>query len=120
MADTTGPISTLPGDHHDVPDGTMCDEHPDRPATHRVQGETDSFGCELNDMCDECYAEYREDMRSWDTSGECDWCKNHAPKLFDRRDYEEGMRGRVYQVCQSCIDRENKRLDAEMDYEDYD
>ena len=52
MADVTGRISTLPGSGHKVPDGTMCDNHPDRLATHRVQGETDSFGSEMNDMCD--------------------------------------------------------------------
>ena len=47
MADVTGPISSLPGSGHSVPDGAMCDEHPDRPAVARVQGETDSFGCEM-------------------------------------------------------------------------
>ena len=50
MAEVTGPISTLPGARHALPAGTMCDEHPDRPAVARVQGETDSFGCELNDL----------------------------------------------------------------------
>jgi hypothetical protein len=52
MADVTGPISTLPGSsHHDVPDGMMCDDHPDRPAVTRLQGETDSFGSEMHDLC---------------------------------------------------------------------
>jgi len=36
----------------------MCDDHQDRPATHRIQGETDSFGCEYIDWCDECYTNY--------------------------------------------------------------
>lgn len=36
----------------------MCDDHPDRPATHRVQGETDSFGCEYIDWCQECHDKY--------------------------------------------------------------
>lgn len=27
MADVTGPISTLPGTSHAVPDGMMCDDH---------------------------------------------------------------------------------------------
>lgn len=30
MGDVTGPISTLPGRRHELPEGTMCDVHPDR------------------------------------------------------------------------------------------
>jgi hypothetical protein len=112
MADVTGPISTLPGTEHKVPEGTMCDDHPDRPATHRVQGETDSFGSEMADMCDECYAKYREEVKNADTSGACEWCKNHADKLRLRRDYKEGLYGRVYQVCDECIKKENERVAA--------
>src|SRR3954463_12051043 len=66
MADVTGPISTLPGTGHHLPDGTMCDQHPDRPAVARIQGETDSFGCEMNDLCQECIAADRE----WEKSDE--------------------------------------------------
>ena len=40
MADVTGPISTLSGAHHPVPNGQMCDDHEDRPAIARIQGET--------------------------------------------------------------------------------
>lgn len=115
MAEVTGPISTLPGAGHDFPDGTMCDEHPDRPAVTRIQGETDSFGSELHDMCAECLAAYREETRNADTSGECEWCKKHAPKLRNRRDYEEGMYGRVYQVCDECIRQQETRLQQELD-----
>jgi hypothetical protein len=114
MAEVTGPISTLPGAGHDVPDGTVCDIHPDRPAVARIQGETDSFGSELNDMCEECLAEYREAIRNEDTSGTCDWCNQHAPKLRPRRDFEEGMCGRVYDVCDDCIKRENDDLEKEL------
>ncbi len=119
MADVTGPISSLPGSGHDVPTGMMCDEHSNRPATHRVQGETDSMGCEMHDMCDECFAEYRAEIKTEDTSGKCDWCKNHAPALRSRRDYEEGSCGPVYLVCNPCIAAENKRLEEELsDYWD--
>lgn len=117
MADTTGPISTLPGARHSVPSGTMCDEHPDRPATTCVQGETDSFGCELNDMCDECYAEYRKQMAETAAEraiGTCDWCNQPATDLRPRRDFEEGSSGRVYDVCGACVKRENDRLQAEL------
>ena len=44
MADVTGPISTLPGSRHRVPDGQSCDTHSDRFAVYRIQGETDSTG----------------------------------------------------------------------------
>ncbi len=115
MADVTGPISSLPGSGHAVPDGTVCDDHADRPATHRVQGETDSMGCEMIDMCDECFTKYREEVRTEDTSGICDWCGRHAEKRRPRRDYEEGMSGRVYDVCTPCIDRVNEEAARELD-----
>lgn len=121
MADVTGPISTLSGSSHAVPKGTMCDEHPGLVAAHRIQGETDSMGCEMIDMCEFCYQEHLNHVKNADTSGTCDWCKEHKPKLRDRRDYEEGMCGRVYQVCDSCVAEENARLDEELDdYDDYD
>ena len=116
MADVTGPISTLPGAFHAVPDGMMCDMHPDVPAIARVQGETDSFGSELNDMCQACLDEYKNEIKEADTSGKCDWCGHNAPKLRDRRDYEEGMSGRVYLVCDACVKREYDRLREEEEY----
>lgn len=122
MANTTGPIGTLNGAIHSVPEGVMCDDHPDRPATRRVQGETDSFGCELHDMCDECYTAhkvamvaYREEARH----GACEWCKSAATDLRERRDYEEGFYGRVYRVCGACVKRENDRAQEEADYYGY-
>lgn len=122
MADITGPISTLPGAAHSVPTGTMCDDHPDRPAYRRIQGETDSFGSELFDMCEECFKEYNEANANVDTSGHCDWCKTLVPKLFNRRDYEEGSCGPVYQVCAGCWSNYLDRVHAELDdaADDYD
>ena len=126
MADVTGPISTLPGTTRDVPDGMMCDNHPDQPAVVRVQGETDSFGCEMEDICQQCVDErkaYRcseagqAEELEWRT-GACEWCKNHVTDLRDARDYEEGMSGRVYDVCGACVSRQNEELAAEMD-DDY-
>jgi hypothetical protein len=122
MADVTGPISTLPGASYEAPEGTMCDNHPDRPATGRVQGETDSFGCEMHDLCDECSKEHREELRAARESlGTCDWCDAQNVKVRFARDYEEGMCGRVYSVCYPCKDRYDKRVTAELDcYGDYD
>lgn len=114
MSEVTGPIRTLPGAGHELPDGTVCDEHPDRKAVARIQGETDSFGAELNDMCQQCLDEYRAEIRNADTSGVCDWCHNFSLKLRPRRDYEEGFYGRVYEVCDDCIKRENDEAEKEL------
>lgn len=116
MSEVTGPISTLPGASHDVPDGVMCDDHPDRPAVARIQGETDSFGCELHDMCQECLDEHRSYLRSEEAhEGQCEWCSGYAEDLRDARDYEEGMCGRVYRVCGPCIKRVNDEAARELD-----
>lgn len=106
MSEVTGPISTMPGTSHNLPNGTMCDYHPDVPAVARIQGETDSFGSELNDMCQECIDEQRK-HRDEARSGRCDWCKEEATDLCTRRDFEEGPRGPIYQVCGVCIKKEN-------------
>ena len=119
MAHVSGPCSTLPGNcSHEVPVGTMCDDHPDRPAVRRVQGETDSFGAEYSDMCQECYDDYKNNRQ--DYIGTCDWCDATDTKLIPHRDYEEGMSGRVYYVCSECIHREYERLKEELDDDYYD
>ena len=90
----------------------MCDEHPDRPAARRIQGETDSFGSEMHDLCDECAKAYREEMRKPDI-GKCDWCGTTEVARVPARDYEEGTHGPVYYVCAACKKRQADRLDAE-------
>jgi hypothetical protein len=128
MADVTGPISTLSGALHAVPDGMKCDHHPDRPAVVRVQGETDSFGCEMHDLCKECLDDDRKYENSPEAAewrkGQCEWCKKQADDLRDARDYEEGLYGRVYRVCGACIKHQNEELEAELEasgyYDDYD
>jgi len=108
MAAVTGPISSLPGASHIVPQGQTCDCHPgeNRPATHRIQGETDSFGSEMIDMCDEGYASHIAEVkaaREANTFGYCDICKlNHAPDIRKFRDPEEGTCGPVYDACRIC------------------
>lgn len=120
MADITGPISTLAGALYGVPDGAKCDNHPKRKATHRLQGETDSFGCEMHDLCEQCYQRYRKEDREADRSGVCDWCKEAATDLRDRRDYDEGLYGPVYRVCGGCVRRQNEELEEENGFDDYD
>lgn len=122
MADVTGPVSTLPGARMATPEWMMCDNHPDRPAVRRVQGETDSFGAEYLDLCQECLDELRKYDEEGRT-GRCDWCKSEATDLRPRRDFEEGSCGPVYQVCGACVRRENESLRAELeecgDHDDY-
>src|SRR6266436_3451900 len=114
MSDVTGPISTLPGTVREPPYGSRCDNHPKRTATHRIQGETDSMGCEMHDLCDECTAEMRE-HHAEARVGQCDWCKTEATDLRNRRDYEEGMTGPIYRVCGACVRRQNDELREEAD-----
>jgi hypothetical protein len=93
----------------------MCDEHPDRPAVVRRQGETDSFGSEMNDLCQECRD--AADAYAADPNnhlGTCDWCKSENVHVRPRRDWEEGSAGRVYDICDNCNDKENKRLAEEF------
>lgn len=114
MAGVTGPIITLPGDTRTPPKGMMCDTHPEILAVIRVQGETDSFGSEQEDMCQECYDNYVAARATADTSGYCDWCKKFSPVLHPRRDIDEGMSGPVYDVCNPCIRRQNREAAAEL------
>lgn len=114
MADiSNGPVSTLPGHFSSVPAGTKCDEHQDRDAVRRVQGETDSFGCEYSDMCQECHDEYVRESNLADYSGKCNWCGKHVELLVPHRDIEEGSFGRVYEVCKPCINAERQRWEEE-------
>ena len=114
MSDVTGPISTLPGASHSLASGAMCDEHPEVPAVARIQGETDSFGSEMHDLCADCLAEYRKEVAA-SRCGTCDWCKRDATDLRPRRDYDEGMCGRVYDVCGACVKAENARASEELE-----
>ena len=99
MSAVTGPVSTLPGYLTESPQGAMCDDHQDRPAVRRVQGETDSLGAEFMDLCGECLTKITEHSTY---EGECEWCKNESADLRPQRDSDEGMCGPVYRVCGNC------------------
>ena len=118
---SNGPVATLPYSRHALPDGAKCDQHPKRKAVARIQGETDSFGCEYNDVCDECLKQIQDYRNSAEArTGMCDWCKREATDLRDRRDFEEGMGGPVYRVCGACVQREMDELEAEDDDREWD
>lgn len=100
MADiSSGRVMTRTGSHHKVPAGATCDDHPDRPAVHRVQGETDSFGCEYIDWCQECYDKYQQYL--------CDNPVSQRPthdayEYADADDYDEAREDeRHYNECSS-------------------
>lgn len=120
MGDVTGPISSLPASSHALPDGTMCDDHPKRKAVARIQGETDSFGSEMWDVCAKCLAEIRK-YRAENRTGMCEWCKQEVTDLRPARDYDEGMAGRIYEVCGACVKRRNDEAAEELArYDEYD
>lgn len=113
MAAVIGPTRSKPGSRHALPPGTMCDDHPYTPAVVRLQGETDSFGAELNDLCADCVALMAIAEPS-DTSGICDWCSSHSETRAKHRHHEEGPGGAVYDVCPGCIKEESASLSAEI------
>ena len=123
MAAVTGPVSSLPGSKHGFPKETKCDEHPEIEACARIQGETDSMGAEFIDLCEACYKEHIEAMRTYKDEGKCDYCGTHSEDRVTTRDYDEGMCGPVYYVCRPCKKRQSDRLLAEADeydrYNDY-
>lgn len=99
---SAGPVSTLPGHRHRLPEGTSCDTHPDRPAVARIQGETDRFGCEYLMMCQGCYDSYQQFRLTEEQSlRRCERCGN-LDTLSAVRDPEEGTYGPVYQMCGRC------------------
>lgn len=121
MSEVTGPISTLPGSTHKTPEGMMCDHHPDRPAVTRIQGETDSFGSEMHDLCQECADKMRAAIRSPQArTGRCDWCKQEATDLRHRRDIDEGMAGPVYEICGACAKKYDAKIGEELRAHDHD
>lgn len=113
MSAVTGPISTLPGAIFPAPAGVRCDDHPDRPAAGRLQGETDSMGCEMHDLCRQCLDKARAALDAG-MSGFCDWCKSMATDLRNHRDWEEGSCGRVYRVCGACRRKEDASFEEQM------
>lgn len=119
-AAATGPIATMPGTLYGVPPGAKCDTYDCvNPATVRVQGETDSFGAEMHDLCGECARREHQGSRDFFANGECEWCQKQATDRREQRDYDEGTCGRVYFVCGKCRGRYQERLAEEAQYDDW-
>lgn len=113
---SNGPVSSRPNSRHKVPDGATCDNayelhQEERPAVVRRQGETDSFGCEYEDLCQECDDRMQAEVEAERSAPKyCDWCKDVKSNVRPQRDFDEGLAGRLYDVCQGCRDRERARL----------
>jgi hypothetical protein len=115
-----GPTSGMPGSSHELPPGAMCDEHPRRKAFARIQGETDSFGCEYLDLCKQCLKELRDyNLSEESKTGRCDWCKKDVNDLRHKRDFEEGLGGPVYRVCRACAEHYDAEMAEDDDYDWY-
>lgn len=95
-----GPNSYLPGKKIALVEPAEC-EHCQKPATCSIVGETDSFGSETSEYCDECAQKVLDALNSVTVSGRCDICGKDR-KLRSRRDPQEGRCGPVYEVCGEC------------------
>ena len=95
---SSGPVSSMPGSSHSFPVGSMCDQHEDRPAVRRVQGETDSMGCEYMLVCQACVGKMEEYVPE---PAFCKGCKTEQV-LGPWRDRDEGQAGPVYYYCRDC------------------
>lgn len=115
-----GPVSSMPGSTHSMPSGTVCDDHPDRPAVSRVQGETDSFGAEYHCLCQQCLDEYKAAIEAESKKeSRCDWCGQMKTNCCPTRDYDEGMSGPVYDVCPNCRHKANEDARRELEESGY-
>ncbi len=124
MAGITGPIRSLPGHKHVCPTDMICDECGVEKATIRIQGETDSFGCEMHDYCECCYSKIQEEVEKSKKIDPdfgkliCDHCHKHT-LCNPSRDPEEGSCGPLYYLCVDC---KKKMTDAFIDngyHDDY-
>lgn len=100
MTGVLGPNSYRPGQILKHVEGIACDQHEDRPSVARVVGESDSFGSEVIDLCQECLDKLNTDKE--ETIGVCEIC--HTTTVVNRRrDPEEGSCGRIYNMCDRCF-----------------
>ena len=116
MGCSNGPVRTLPGHKHKLPAGYYCvhEDHQGRDAVAKIQGETDSFGCEFIYMCQECYDDFQSSGDSM-AIGVCDWCGIDSINRAPTRDIDEGSSGPVYYVCRACVIMQNNEMQKELD-----
>lgn len=116
MADVIGPNRYNPGQRiFRKRENVVCDTHPDRVSFAEVVGETDSFGSETIDMCEECYKEYvKQKEAKAEELQRCEICGTLAKDVKPRRDPTET--GGVYDMCRDCYTGlRNSIIDDGMD-----
>lgn len=118
MAHVGGRSNYLPGQKIFLPIGVCCDQHPEIKALARIVSEVDTEGYEATDMCQECLDNFNN--RDKLIEGVCDWCGSSDTDLKPKRDFEEGMSGRVYRVCESCIKKHDASVDEQIPEEEKD
>lgn len=113
---SNGPVTTMPGRWFAARAGHTCDTdgHHDRPSVKMRQGETDSFGAEYEDFCQECYGAFLAKPAE-EPVGHCDWCSKGGLKVFSKRDMNEGSSGPVYYVCIPCATKHDKEFEEDAD-----
>lgn len=108
----------LPGRRlHISSEDAVCDEHLNRHAIIRIQGETDSFGCEYLYMCQECLDEH--DKHEEEHEDQCERCDS-TEGVGPYRDPDEGMSGPVYYICSACRAKSNAYHSESVDWYDDD
>jgi DNA-directed RNA polymerase subunit RPC12/RpoP len=103
---STSSVNSLPGSKKACSNGEKCDDHPEVDAVHRIQGETDSFGCEYFYVCQLCFEEFE---KAGDPEYDCDGCGIDGP-VKPARDPDEGMAGPVYYYCTTCMKEHKERI----------
>lgn len=96
-----GLVQTPPGTSFYPPPGKRCDKHSDRLAVARIQSETDAFGAEMVDCCQECAIALQSALHA-PKAVQCDRCDTPQLDCMSWRNPDEGVAGRVYMVCSEC------------------
>lgn len=101
-----GPSTNLPGDIVTPPYASVCDTHPSVKAVASIIGETDSFGSETQEVCQECLKAHKEQVKQDKldpaTYMDCDGCGTSDATVKPARDPDEGSCGPVYYWCKKC------------------
>lgn len=133
---SNGPVSSMPGNRWPHTEGFRCENEGEdggcaagTKADWKIQGETDSFGCEYFFLCNQC--EEKRNARRLEEEekrdGYCSYHKGMGSNLRLKRDIlGEGTSGPVYDMCEDCRKRLNEDAEAEArlsdnhddDYED--
>ena len=100
----------LPGNHRGKEETHCCDCGKET-FCNLIQGETDSFGYEVNAFCNECLGKLREEAKN--ATDTCDWCDKEKQKCVWTRDYDEGSYGPAYHVCRECYKKQMEYLRKE-------